>query len=679
MLPFQKLIPSLYLLAIGLPTFGQSIPLFTPPLTYSAPGATMAVVADVNGDGFPDIVTANGYAGNSVLLGGSGVGLLLGKGDGTFQPFRNITTNGNPTFLATGDFNNDGKIDIAVANGFFTPTPTVSILLGNGDGTFKPAVDIATGGATALAVADFNGDGNLDLVVTNSGGGQRVTVLLGHGDGTFTTSYTTPELTNATMVIATDVNGDGKPDIIFYSPTGAVKIGNGDGTFHDGQANLQGFAGGYINVADFNGDGRVDLAIRYSFAGIAADGGNGICAILLGQPDGTFGPQFFTNFSGGFTNMVTADFNGDGLIDTAGAGGFFQPALGISLGNGDGHFTFNSAGFGARPFDPTPGVIQLPTGFAATGDFDRNGAPDLLVAEGNVVQVALNTGGHPPHLAQVSVFGPSGSAAGFVVGGVTPLTAQVSLGGVAPAGGTTVTLSSSDPNAFFPGGNTVAIPAGSQTVPFSISTSTVIAPTPPTISASSGVVTTTSSFTVVPSFTLSAVSIAPASLFGMFGGNAAVGTATFSGPVADGVVVSLTSGNSAALTVPATVAVAPGASSATFPVTAQTVQADTTFPVSGSFQGITRSGSVTVRKHLATVTVTKAQYIIAKSELDLEATTTDGGTLQVFNAGTGAFICIMNNAGPGKFTAKVGTPGPFTSVIVQSTNGGVAIAAVPQK
>src|SRR5882724_7980727 len=151
------------------------IPQFLNPVTYFVPGASMAALADVNGDGILDIVTANGYAANDVNPGGQGVSVLLGNGDGTFQDARTVRADGNPSFVAVGDFNNDGKADIAVLNG--PGTNTVSVLYGNGDGSFQhlpdtdlvisntPMVRGSFGRYGTLVAADFNGDGKLDLAV----------------------------------------------------------------------------------------------------------------------------------------------------------------------------------------------------------------------------------------------------------------------------------------------------------------------------------------------------------------------------------------------------------------------------------------------------------------------------------------------------------------------------------
>src|SRR5882672_1696453 len=120
-------------------TAAGQIPQFLNPVTYFVPGASMVALADINGDRILDIVTANGYATNEVNPGGQGVSVLLGNGDGTFQDARIARADGNPSFVAVGDFNNDGKADIAVLNG--PGTNTVSVLYGNGDGSFQQLPD----------------------------------------------------------------------------------------------------------------------------------------------------------------------------------------------------------------------------------------------------------------------------------------------------------------------------------------------------------------------------------------------------------------------------------------------------------------------------------------------------------------------------------------------------------
>ena len=227
---------------------------FAPAVPYGSGGydAYSVVVADVNGDGKPDLLVANNCFSSSSCVNGT-VGVLLGNGDGTFQTAVTYGSGGYETLsLAVGDLNGDGKPDLVVANECASSTNcvngTVGVLLGNGDGTFQTAVTYGSGGydTLSLAVGDVNGDGKPDLVVANCGycgtGNDSVGVLLGNGDGTFQTAvpYDSGGSTSRSVAVG-DVNGDGKPDLVVANQCVissncmnglvGVLLGNGDGTF----------------------------------------------------------------------------------------------------------------------------------------------------------------------------------------------------------------------------------------------------------------------------------------------------------------------------------------------------------------------------------------------------------------------------------------------------------------
>jgi VCBS repeat protein/List-Bact-rpt repeat protein len=280
---------------------------------------------DFNADGKTDVVT---------LTSGGSVRVLLNNGDGTFQEPRDYTVPFDPGGVTVEDFNRDGKLDLAVvavgASSAFSIAPysVVSILLGNGDGTFQPRLDFAVPFMVGMAVGDFNGDGKPDIAVV----GSTLSVLLGNGDGTFQPRIDTAISSGTNSVVFGDFNGDGKADAAVSDPSGvSVLIGKGDGTF---AAEVDHAAAPHnsLVVADFNGDHKLDLAVT------ATDGSNSFVDVLLGNGNGTFrtaisnpvdvSPAF------GIVALLVADFNGDGKADVAGvdSGDF----VGVSFGNGDG-------------------------------------------------------------------------------------------------------------------------------------------------------------------------------------------------------------------------------------------------------------------------------------------------------------------------------------------------------
>jgi 6-phosphogluconolactonase (cycloisomerase 2 family) len=270
-------------------------------------------VADLNGDGVPDLAVVY----NSEATGSPGriVTILLGNGDGTFAATATSPSVGtDPRGIVAGDFNGDGIPDLATANYL---NDTVTILLGNGDGAFTAAAaSPATGvGPGSITVLDFNGDGKLDLAVANVDS-DTLTVLLGNGDGTFTPTATSPATgTYPDSVVAVDLSGNGIPDLVVANESSniTVLIGVGNGTFT--AAASPGFAENIV-VGDFNGDGVPDLAGSYSADKTIVFLGHSNETFATGQIYTATGSS--STFD--LLSIATGDFNGDGLSDLVTAG-----------------------------------------------------------------------------------------------------------------------------------------------------------------------------------------------------------------------------------------------------------------------------------------------------------------------------------------------------------------------
>ena len=190
-------------------------------------------VGDFNGDGKPDLAVTNS--------GSNSVSIFLGKGDGTFTLKSTfVNRSSGPGVIVVGDFNGDGKLDLAVAENLLIPTPLVPVMFrfqGNGDGTFTHSGTVGSAANvtySSIAVGDFNGDGIPDLAVTDHANG-TVSIFLGNGDGVFTLKSTLTTGMWPNSVVVGDFNGDGIPDLAVanYESGGEVQIfiGNGDGTF----------------------------------------------------------------------------------------------------------------------------------------------------------------------------------------------------------------------------------------------------------------------------------------------------------------------------------------------------------------------------------------------------------------------------------------------------------------
>jgi hypothetical protein len=348
---------------------------------------------DFNGDGIPDLVVANEAQGASLAVGS--VGILLGNGDGTFQPQVNYATGVGSIGVTVGDFNGDGKLDVAVTN---RNDGTVSVLLGKGDGTFQPQVSYAVGDQPlAITVGDFNGDGKPDLAVANWNE-DTVSILLGNGDGTFQTATRLVVGSQPMSIAVGDVNGDGKLDVLVGnvgSGTVSVLLGNGDGTFQTQKTVPVAAEPIGIAVGDFNGDGKLDIAVANGDDGwvnedLGAPNNNEI-AVLLGNGDGTFQtPVQYATTTGAANAIATADINHDGKLDLVVANGteFGGNTFNLFLGNGDG--TFQAATTHATGNTPRAVVVA---------DFNGDGRLDVAVQGAGMVNISL---GEPTETATLT-------------------------------------------------------------------------------------------------------------------------------------------------------------------------------------------------------------------------------------------------------------------------------------
>jgi uncharacterized protein (TIGR03437 family) len=320
------------------------------------------LVNDFNVDGKQDLfVYQNGIA-----------YVMLGNGDGTFQPTKTIGV--AAAVAAIGDLNGDGKPDIVAFSG-----SSLSVLLGNGDGTFTTgAAHSLPLPAFALAIADFNGDGNCDLALSVVAGGGHVEIMFGNGDGTFQNGVTLPLRTTGALAVG-DFNADSIADLVAIDSMAlgvSVALGNGDGTFQSSVSTLltgrvccgpQLFA-----LADFDNDGRLDLAEEDTL-------GSNYFRILLGNGNGTFRPPviYISNnpLASQARSLSVGDFNGDGKLDLVNtiATGTQADEVWISLGNGDG--TFQHALIPIR----IPGSGTAHPAQPAVGEFNGDGKTDLAV------------------------------------------------------------------------------------------------------------------------------------------------------------------------------------------------------------------------------------------------------------------------------------------------------------
>ncbi|MEG4802837.1 FG-GAP-like repeat-containing protein [Microcoleus sp. ARI1-B5] len=339
------------------------------------------VVGDFNKDGKPDIATSNS--------GSSNISILLGTGTGSFGTATNFNAGGRPNFLAVGDFNSDGNLDLAApqstGSGEFVSND-VSILLGTGTGNFGNATTLSTGIFTpSVAVGDFNGDSKPDLATATTatytfGSTNNVSILLGTGTGSFGAIANFDVVGKQPLSVVTgDFNADGKLDLATannQSNNVSILLGTGTGSFGAATNFNAGTSPQSVVAGDFNADGKLDLA--------TANNQSNNVSILLGTGTGSFGAA--TNFNAGTSpySVTVGDFNSDNKSDLAVANsGTNSNNVSVLLGDGTGSFgAASNFGAAANPYA------------VAVGDFNADGKTDLVTANNgtnsNNVSVLLN-------------------------------------------------------------------------------------------------------------------------------------------------------------------------------------------------------------------------------------------------------------------------------------------------
>ena len=749
------------------------------------------VVADFDHDGRLDVVAAHEIACfNAPCVVADSLSLWRGIGDGTLQPAQQIRVGSGLARLSVGDFNADGNSDLGIAAAF----GKVFILLGNGDGTFRQLPDllIVQGVAnTDIESADFNGDLIQDLAVA-ADADHRTVVLLGNGDGTFRQSASIPDALQERVgeLTVADFNGDSFQDValgmaLCCSQNGdgmfGVLYGNGDGTFKPVVRYLVptfvvGNGGGFLLASDLNGDGKQDIVLQVR-------GNNAGTTVLLNTTGRAPAPLAFGGLTVSPSSVVgstqaevevslapgavaptgslplTISSSNPNVVIVPTGSRSLPVAVGIIAGMSNVRFRVDTTnvttpqtvtikvsnsriGSRSTTLTVTPptaplaigslqlqppgvyggndgsGVVTLATGHVAPsgGAFVTltNDNPSLVSLPASVtipagwtnasfpiqtvttgvttpVNISASYGG-ATKTATLTVSAPSQNvplasvtlSPTTVVGGSNigvRITANLSAG--APTEGATIMLASSNP-AIVSVPRTIRTNFSGQTSAFTdVFARPVSAPTQITITATYGSSSQSAILTVTPPATsaptLSSLTLNPASVTG---GNSVQGTVTLSAPASAATSVSLSTSNELA-SVPASVTFAAGATSANFTATTTSVASSASVTISATLNATTLAATLTLNPAATpadTISITRADYDSAKRSLRVEATSTrSNATLQVFVTAGGQLIGTLTNNGGGKYTGQFNSVANPQSITVRSSLGGAATRSVVVK
>jgi hypothetical protein len=335
------------------------------------------VTGDFNNDGELDIAVATATA----SLGG--INILFGKGDGSFSSPRGIPLSFDAVSVVANDFNKDGKLDIVAGSCF---GDRIAVLMGDGRGGFSSPTYYDVAG-NRIDAGDFNGDDRIDLILTANYTPSSAAILFGDGNGGFSAPSSLGNFSSSSVVASEDFNGDGMLDLAIGiagmgGGNGSIKVflGDGNGSFSPPTTifGSSGYDFSCMKVGDFNADGKLDLVFAEFLVGRIG--------ILFGDGNGGFSPPLITGPSiqaGDIVYDIAAgDFNGDGALDLAAT--FrkdYIPQFGVLLGDGSGGLS-----------DPICFTVDSSPMDIAVGDFNGDGRCDLAVAGSNT-SILMNLGG----------------------------------------------------------------------------------------------------------------------------------------------------------------------------------------------------------------------------------------------------------------------------------------------
>lgn len=351
-------------------------------------GAATLMAADLDGDGHPDVVEAAPYGGTQST---GELAFLHGAGDGTFAGASLINQSAQPSDVAAGDFNGDGRLDLAVPNES-SGIGSIDPQLPGGGFAAAPLYAAAPGLPLDSASADFNGDGKIDIALDEIGsqGSNPVAIMtnLGGGQMALTQTLATGTDSNAKDIIAADLNGDGRPDLAWTPEqftsglyTVAVALNRGDGVFVAPTVySIQSCGTGHVSAIDVNGDGALDLVVANNRGGPSSfcDSVSRQLRIMINNGHGIFQPDYGVQLGTLSEMAVGADFNNDRIMDLFATGAISYLVLGKRNGT-----------FGAATSFSTRGNE------AAVADLNGDGRPDIATADGSFqnMYVMLNRGG----------------------------------------------------------------------------------------------------------------------------------------------------------------------------------------------------------------------------------------------------------------------------------------------